>query len=315
MTETARKTCRHCKQGLPATTENFKPDKKTPDGLRATCRPCQRKQAQASDRARGRVRGKDRVRTLFALSDTHHPEHDRAVWAATLELLRDVKPDELILCGDFLEMGSVSQHGGALLDKLTDDFNAGISALKQLREAVGEDAKIVYLEGNHESRLSRFLASKTPSLMESLSIEAGLKLNEANVEWVPEAKQPITRGDLDFTHGHQDLRERPSKYHGGKMAEVYGRPNRTVIYGHTHKPQVYTRPTVGGVATAIGLGCGRTLSPGWLHGAQAGWVHQVAVIYLTPAGRGYIYPITFAHGQAVWNGKLYGAKGASDAAA
>lgn len=314
MTEQIRKACRHCKQELPATTENFKPDKSGQYGLRASCRPCQRKQSQAADRSRGRVRPDRSVRTLFVLSDTHHPEHDRKVWAATLELLRDVKPDELILCGDFLEMGSVSQHGGALLDKLTEDFGAGIAALKELREAVGPDARITYLEGNHESRLSRFLATKTPSLMDSLSIEAGLRLKDFSVEWVPEAKQPITRGEIDFSHGHQDLRERPSKYHGGKMAEVYGRPNRTIVYGHTHKPQVYTRPTVGGVATAVGLGCGRTLSPGWLHGAQAGWVHQVAVIYLTPAGRGHIYPITFQHGQAVWQGRLYGAREVPDAA-
>ena len=300
--------CRHCRQEFPATTEHFKPDKSSPSGLRASCRPCQRKQSQAADRSRGRVRPDRSVRTLFVLSDTHHPEHDRKVWAATLELLRDVKPDELILCGDFLEMGSVSQHGGALLDKLTEDFGAGIAALKELREAVGPDARITYLEGNHESRLSRFLATKTPSLTDSLSIEAGLRLKDFNVEWVPEAKQPVTRGEIDFSHGHQDLRERPSKYHGGKMAEVYGRPNRTIVYGHTHKPQVYTRPAVGGVATAVGLGCGRTLSPGWLHGAQAGWVHQVAVIYLTPAGRGYVYPVTFQHGQAVWHGKLYGAE-------
>jgi predicted phosphodiesterase len=314
MTEVSRKACRHCKRELGATTENFKPDKKAADGLRASCRPCQRKQSQAADRSRGRVRVDRKLRTLFVLSDTHHPEHDRHVWAATLELLRDVRPDELILAGDFLEMGSVSQHGGALLDKLTEDFNSGISAIKELREAVGADARITYLEGNHESRLSRFLASKTPSLMDSLSIEVGLRLKDYGVEWVPEAKQPVTRGDLDVTHGHQDLRERPSKYHGGKMSEVYGRPNRTIIYGHTHKPQVYTRPTVGGVTTAIGLGCGRTLSPGWLHGAQAGWVHQVAVVYLTDAGRSHVYPITFAHGQAVWQGKLYGAREVSNGA-
>jgi predicted phosphodiesterase len=302
------KTCLRCKKELPATTEHFKPDRSGHHGLRASCRPCQRKQAVDARKLRTLPRSNRSVRTLFVLSDTHHPEHDRKVWATTLELLRDVKPDELILCGDFLEMGSVSQHGGALLDKLTEDFSAGIAAIKELREAVGNDTRITYLEGNHESRLSRFLASKTPSLMDSLSIESGLKLKDHNVEWVPEAKQPITRGEIDFSHGHQDLRERPNKYHGGKMLEVYGRPNRTIIYGHTHKPQVYTRPTVGGVTTAIGLGCGRTLSPGWLHGAQAGWVHQVAVIYLTPAGRGHVYPVTFQHGQAVWHGKLYGAE-------
>ncbi len=297
--------CKSCGEKKPANYIHFRSNANSPSGLRADCRPCElRKQA-----ARREEQKKHRHnRTLFVISDIHFPEHDRAVWVTILELLKDVRPSEIVLLGDFLEMSSVSQHGGAELEKLTEDFEAGKSALRQLREVVGEGCRMTYLEGNHESRLTRFLMSKAPSLRDSLSFQVGLELDKLGVEWVPEYKQPVVRGDLDLTHGHQDLRERPSKFHSGKMAEVYGRPERTVLYGHTHKPQVFTRPTVGGHATAIGLGCARTLTPGWLHGAQAGWVHQVAVVYLSDAGRSYVYPITLRHGQTVWNGKLYGAR-------
>ena len=304
------KTCRVCKQDKPATFEHFRENTLDGgDGLRAVCRSC----ANGKKRAR-RAQEKEAStpKAILVLSDVHVPEHDRKVWATSMELAKAIAPDEVVLLGDFLEMSSVSQHGGAELEKLTEDFSAGKQALKAIREAVGEDCKITYLEGNHESRLTRFLMTKAPSLRDSLSYQVGLELDSLGVEWVPEGKQPITRGDLDLTHGHQDLRERPSKFHSGKMAEVYGRPERTVMYGHTHKPQVFTRPTVGGHATAIGLGCARTLSPGWLHGAQAGWVHQIAVVYVTPAGRSHVYPITFRHGQTVWQGKLYGAVPSSD---
>lgn len=298
------KECTICKQQKPATPENWKGDKRKPDGFMRECRACVN--ARILKRKR-EERAASKLRTLLVLSDVHVPENDKRVWSTTLELLKDVKPSEVILLGDFLELASVSLHGGAELEKLTDDFMAGKQALQQLREAAGDACLITYLEGNHESRLSRYLAAKAPSLIESLSCEVGLGLKERNIEWVPEGKQPVSRGELDLTHGHQDLRERPSKYHANKMAEVYGRPGRTVLYGHTHKPQVFTRPAVGGYATAVGMGCARTLTPGWLHGANAGWVHQVAVVYITEAGRVTIYPITFQHGQAVWNGKLYGA--------
>lgn len=299
------KTCSACKQSKPLDLANWQHRKDTADGWRHACRECSN--AQRRDR-RAVTREMQQTNTLVVLSDMHFPEHDRAVWATTKELLAEVKPSEVVLLGDFLEMGSVSQHGGGDLEKLTEDFSAGKTALKELREIVGEDCRITYLEGNHESRLSRFIMAKAPSLKDSLSYEIGLELKALNIEWVPEYKQPVQRGMLDLTHGHQDLRERPSKYHAAKMADVYGRPGRTVLYGHTHKPQTFTRPTVGGHATAVGMGCGRTLSPGWLHGAQAGWVHQIAVVYLTEAGRPHIYPITFQHGQAMWQGRLYGAR-------
>ena len=294
--------CKRCEKVYPLEQAHWPPDADYPSGFRQVCRYCKRKLERASNAARANA-----VKPILILSDVHHPEHDRKVWACTLELAKDIQPQEVILLGDFLEMASVSMHGGAELEKLTEDFDAGKKALREIREAVGDDCRITYLEGNHESRLTRFLAAKAPSLRDTLTYEKGLELEALGVEWVSEVKQPIVRGDLDLTHGHQDLRERPSKFHSGKMAEVYGRPERTVIYGHTHKPQVFTRPTVGGHATAIGLGCARTLSPSWLHGAQAGWVHQIAVVYLSGAGRSYVYPVTFRHGQAIWNGKLYGA--------
>ncbi len=202
MSDTSEQVCRHCQKAKPATLEYYRAEAKADNGLRKTCKVC----AQQKDRnqKRAKVRA-SKPSSLIVLSDVHVPEHDRKVWATSLEIIRDVQPDEIVLLGDFLEMSSVSQHGGAELEKLTEDFDAGKQALKQLREAAGDDCRITYLEGNHESRLTRFLMSKAPSLRDSLSYEIGLGLAGLNIEWVPEYKQPITRGDLDLTHGHQDL--------------------------------------------------------------------------------------------------------------
>lgn len=297
------RTCSRCGKTKPATRDFYKVDRAKPGELRAQCRECFAAQRRSTKDGKMPVGNK---RTLMLLSDFHFPEHDRAVWATTLELAKAIVPGEVILMGDFLEMGSVSQHTGSSLEKLTEDFAAGKQALQELRAVVNPSCKITYLEGNHESRLSRFIAARAPQLADTLTYETGLGLKELDVDWVPEHRQPITRADIDITHGHQDLRERPSKYHAARMCDIYGRPGRTVIYGHTHKPQTYTAPKVGGYASAVGLGCGRILTPGWLHGAQSGWVHQIAVVYITDAGKSHVYPITFHHGQAMWDGKFYG---------
>lgn len=197
--------------------------------------------------------------------------------------------------------------GGFNEQKVNDDFAAGRYAIEQLQDAA-PDANMVMLEGNHETRLNRLLMAKAPALIGALTVEKELRLADLGIPYVPQDKQPITRGNLDILHGHQMARGKSDilpKHHAMKAISIYGVPGRMITYGHTHKPQAHTEPGHGGNKTAVGLGCMRTLDPAWLQGAKAGWEHQFGVVYIRPSGRVDMFPVTITNGTFTWAGKVY----------
>lgn len=247
---------------------------------------------------------KQKTETILIASDVHVPDHDRKAWKAMLALARDIRPTTVVLAGDFLELQSVSQHSAFNRELLEEDLAAGRQAIEALQGAVPQ-ARVIYLEGNHETRLPRFIASKVPSLEGTLDLPTELKLKERGVIWVPENKQPWSKGRLDVIHGHQMSQGHGPKHHAMRMCELYGEPGRVVVYGHTHKAQLFTTPAKNGVKMAVGLGCMRTLTPGWLHGANAGWSHTFAIAELSPSGRAAVYTVPVADGYVNWGGTVY----------
>jgi predicted phosphodiesterase len=248
------------------------------------------------------------VKVVLILSDVHVPEHDRRVWSAVMQWIRDHQPDEIILNGDFLELVSCSQHGGSAdITPLERDFEAGRAAIAELRD-VAPDATITYLEGNHETRLPRFILAKAPALFGSLTISTGLHLDKYGVNYVEEAAQPVQRGTLDILHGHQLGAGKHGglpRHHAAKAVDVYGRPARTVIFGHSHRSQAFSKASYGGNSYSVALGAMRTLNPRWLQGHLAGWTHQFGVAYVRETGPSDVYAVTLHNGSFVWNGKLY----------
>jgi predicted phosphodiesterase len=254
----------------------------------------------------------------MVLSDVHIPEHDRSFWRSALLWIKDNKPTEIILSGDFAELASVSQHGGANEQKLIDDLTSIKQALDELREMAGESCTITYLEGNHESRLPRALASWAPTFTGAFDLPGMLELEKRNIEWVPEYKQPVHRGLLRVLHGHQVLGKYGPKHHAAKAADVYGSsPHCEILYGHVHAAQQFSKPVAGGYVSASAVGCGRTIGSDqvrWLAGREAGWHHGFAVVYVTDSFA-QVYNIKVRDGRFVWHGKLYDGSEAAHVAA
>jgi len=106
------------------------------------------------------------------------------------------------------------------------------------------------------------------------------------------------KGKLFYTHG-----EWATMHHAAKHINAYG---VSVRYGHTHKPQVFTRGYGDGrVCIAIGTGCLRTLSPSWA-GPNNGWLHGFGWDEFWPDGRFTAKNIVMVDRSFCWDGKAYG---------
>ena len=245
---------------------------------------------------------------IVLLFDPHIPEHDRKLWYALLAFLRDFRPDEIIIGGDFLELVSCSMHSWSEgQTQFEQDMKAGRIALRSLRKAA-PNARITYLEGNHETRLTRFLMEKAPNMIGSLTIPLQLSFAEFGVTWVPEGKQPISRGTLDILHGHQLGSGGAGllpKYHTAKATAVFGQVGRQVLYGHVHTTQETGATMFKGRAMAKSFGCLRSLEPGWLRGAPSGWVHEFGVALVAPNGHTELYSIKPKDGAFMFGSKIY----------
>jgi predicted phosphodiesterase len=239
------------------------------------------------------------VHRIVGLFDVHVPQHDVQAWRAALAWIADHRPDEIIIGGDFLELESCSQHGGvARPAMLLEEAEAGKRALRELREAAGHSASILYIEGNHETRLARTVVANLPTIEGVVSIPSLLGLDELGITWAP-GGVPVRRGKLSFIHGSF-----ANEYHAAKHLRVYG---TSVTYGHTHRPQVSTRATAtSSLQGSFAMGCLRTLEPGWLNGVPAGWAHGFGIYEIHPDGDFTVYPVIMGDRKFSWGGKIYG---------
>jgi predicted phosphodiesterase len=247
------------------------------------------------------------VQVVTGIFDVHIPSHDRNVWAAWLAWCRDNAPDVVVLGGDLMDMESMSTHGGnPTPPTLADELRPARAALKEVR-AANPHARIVYIEGNHETRLSRWIANNAKNLHGVVDLPSLLGLESLSIEWRPEAGKPLKLGKLRFIHGFA-----ATDAHAKKHLMDYG---SSVTYGHTHRPQVYTRGLIdGGVHGAFGMPCACELDAPYLHGRPSGWMQGWGVYYIRASGCFHVYPVLMSKGVAVCpKGKLYG-KEVADAA-
>jgi hypothetical protein len=183
--------------------------------------------------------------------DTHTPWHDKkAVWLA-LDIVKDFKPDELVVMGDFFDCYSVSRYDQdpqRSFQQLEDELEDGRKLLGQISK-ISKAKSLVFLEGNHEARIGKYIKVYAQKLASSLSTEKVLQLPE---EWKFIPYGPTNKhymGSLVATHG---------SYHNQHVAAKMVNKYRTsVIFAHTHRVQMFCQKDVHGNES-----CGYNI--GWL---------------------------------------------------
>ena len=234
--------------------------------------------------------------------DCHIPNHDERAWSLMLRVAQHIKPKHIAILGDFADGETLSAH--APTKPGTRDFQDEVEsvqrALSQL-DATGAVNKI-YVCGNHEFRLDRYLMENAPGLFRSVKWQALLGLKERGWKWVPYRKS-TTIGKLHLTH---DTGTAGINAHRTSAVAFGG----SAVIGHTHRMSYEVRGRFDGVpylAAMLGWLGDAEKAADYMHEAKASeWVHGFGVFYMEPAsGIVHLQPVPIVNGRCVVNGRLF----------
>lgn len=187
-------------------------------------------------------------RTLI-LPDQHFPYNDKRYWDLVLKVGRAWKPDRIVTMGDFGDFYCTSRHpkDPSRRRDLKFEIDSCVEARNQL-DKLGAKEKI-FIAGNHEDNLARYLIEKAPELFDMVKVEKLLQLKENGWKYVP-YKRFVRIGKVYFTH---DIGAAGAVAHT-RAATRFG---SSVVIGHTHRCSINYSTTVAGtghVAAMFGWG-------------------------------------------------------------
>lgn len=166
-----------------------------------------------------------RARTTLVVPDAHHPFADYLAVSVLATVIAECRPDRLVFLGDWVDNYSISQY--------TKDPERLVSLGAELEVAgewlhsfTREVPDYYFCEGNHETRLPRFLAAKAPELASAFpSIRTSWAIPERR--WVP-YRSHLTLGRVSYAHdlGHA------GKGALGATLDAFG---DSIVFGHTHR--------------------------------------------------------------------------------
>lgn len=234
-------------------------------------------------------------------SDTHAPNHDARAVKIALEIVKDFKPDEFVFLGDYQDMYCVSQYTKspeANFNLLSEELKSGKELIREI-EAAALAKSYVYLSGNHENRVDRYIATYGPKLGGLYSTREILGLPK-HYKYYPYSQKGHYRcGDWVITHGSLC-----NKHVAASMLAKYG---CNILFGHTHRIQEYWTANFHGDQI-------RAITCGWLGNKEkaaeyitnvADWSHGFAIGYFKPNGKGFIQIIPIINYEAIFNGVIY----------
>lgn len=240
------------------------------------------------------------IERILILPDVHlEGNKTPKPYLVTKPFIKDYKPDEIVILGDFLDCSPVS-HWLKNKPRKTENkrmLQEYARANEELDFLQKHSKKVTYLEGNHEHFLERYI-DEHPTLEGLLELPEHLDLLHRGITW-HKINTLYKKGKAYLTHGIYY-----NKYHAAKHLITFG---CCVIYGHSHNAQSHMmNMKMQEPIMAYGLGCLSDHAPDFLNGRPANWLNQFAVLEVnTSTGRFNLYPINITNNRFIW-GKEYG---------
>lgn len=193
-------------------------------------------------------------RILF-MSDIHLPFHDLQSVQIALYDAKDKDCNTVILGGDIVDFYNLS-----VFDKTPhkSTFQKEREMFWQLIDDINEilpDAEIIWIEGNHEYRFTRYLIGKSAELygINEFTMPEVFHLGQIDVKYI-DRKQYIKAGSLNILHGHEFGNSITSPVNPARG--FYLKAKDSAVFGHLHQSSEHSEADLrGNVKSCYSVGC------------------------------------------------------------
>lgn len=247
-----------------------------------------------------------KTKRVLIIPDMHVPYHHRPNVRLLLKVAESVGFDVAVIMGDFLDLHSLSRHPKRIPGNdaaLGSEIRAGNAVLDALDHVLRFPCRKVFLCGNHDDRLGRYLA-QTPALGDGglRSLEDALYLGDRCWEFHPYGK-PVRIGKVWFCHDFGNAGE-------GAHAIALRKAGGSVVIGHTHRCAMLVRGDAKGVGHVGAMF-------GWLGDPQhaleykdlmsqrAEWTQAFGVGVMLPDGTIHLSMCPIVNGKVAVFGEVY----------
>ncbi len=246
--------------------------------------------------------------------DPHVPFHDRYAKDLFLRFCNEWKPDMVVLLGDLLDCRQLSPfvRDPRSRQEFGRDLEDGKVYLDDINQATSYGTRKVFLGGNHEDRIRKYLWTNAQELagVKGLNIPDLLELEQKRWEYIPyyDAVGACGAPGLMY-YGILIMHGLFARKHSAATARAhFERFICNGINGHSHRQGQYLHRAWGGEFqwTESGCLCGLEppymSSPDWQQGWTAGYIFDDKPD--NPNPRFDLHNVVITNKKAVWEGKL-----------
>jgi UDP-2,3-diacylglucosamine pyrophosphatase LpxH len=243
--------------------------------------------------------------SYLIINDLHIPFHRKKLVTKVCKLIYDIRPDNLVIAGDFGDYYSVSRHNAGSLGKLSgitlgSEYAQQNRVLDDLQSVLKRGCGKFMLAGNHEDSAYRWLAHEDNAKVAGAFRvpEEALRLRERGYHYQSNWKEAsVDIGPLQIVHGEYCSQHCAHKH----LLEYEG----SVMHGHTHRTQSYVTGKRGAWSIG-GLGDWHHEAFGYATASQRRrWTNAFALVHKFEDNSFLPNVIPVWNDRFVWAGKLY----------
>jgi predicted phosphodiesterase len=203
------------------------------------------------------------------LPDLHVPYHDEEALGRALARIREERPERVVILGDLADFEAISKFSRKLKKRAVFEYEIGeVRRVIQELEKEFKQQNVIYICGNHESRLSKYIIRNCPEL-DDLPMLAFREIVQIPRRWVVYEYNlnAVCIDGVNYIHGR--------KFSGNVCINNIKKYLGSVVQGHSHRASSqYMRLPNGETIGAVEAGCLCDLQPSYA--SDVNWSHAMA---------------------------------------